>query len=411
MVTPPSPDLSGTTLTVAAGQGALFPNPSPTPFNCTVVPFNTFPTLSNSEIVRVTAIVGDTFTIMRAQEGTTAKHIAAGWLIANSITVKTITDIEAATGGGGSGVSMVTGLAPVVSSGGTTPQISIPVATAIADGYLSSTDWSTFNSKQPSGSYLTAVTSDAPLSGSGTSGSHLVISKANGSTDGYLSSADWNTFNGKQGAGNYITALTGDVTASGPGSAAATLATVNGNVGTFGSSTAIPVVTVNAKGLATAASTAVVVAPAGTLTGTTLASNVVNASLNSIIPTGVTLQILGILDISNAIKIATNTFVYFDATHHNIVGLSGGLQLMDSSLAVRALVSSAGLAVTGASTASTYIKPGSYIVSGLPAAATAGGGAMAYVTDANATTRLSTVAGGGSNKVMVFSDNANWLIL
>ncbi len=40
------------------------------------------------------------------------------------------------------------------------------------------------------------------------------------------------------------------------GNLALTLATVNGNVGTFGSSTAIPVVTVNAKGLVTAVTTA-----------------------------------------------------------------------------------------------------------------------------------------------------------
>jgi len=42
--------------------------------------------------------------------------------------------------------------------------------------------------------------------------------------DGYLSSTNWSTFNGKQAAGNYITALTGDVTAVGPGSAVATIA-------------------------------------------------------------------------------------------------------------------------------------------------------------------------------------------
>lgn len=86
----------------------------------------------------------------------------------------------------------------------------------------------------------------------------------------------------KQPNGNYITDLTGDVTASGPGSAAATLATVNGNVGTFGSSTSIPTVTVNAKGLVTAASGNAVIAPAGTLTGTTLAANVVSSSLTSV---------------------------------------------------------------------------------------------------------------------------------
>lgn len=677
IVTAPSPELSGTTLTVSAGQAALFPNPSPTPFNCTVCPFNTFPTPSNSEIVRVMSVAGDTFTVMRAQEGTTAKPIAAGWLIANSITAKTLTDIEAATGGGGSGVSSVSGLAPVVSSGGTTPEISMPVATASDDGYLSSADWNTFNNKQPAGSYLTGVTADAPLSGSGTSGSHLVISQAGSGSNGYLSSTDWNTFNGKQGAGNYITALTGDVSASGPGSAAATLATVNSNVGTFGSSTAIPVITVNGKGLATAASTVAVIAPAGTLSGTTLASNVVGASLNNITPTGGTLTVVGSIK-SNLVGLTTSSEliltgdagqfkqtlfmtgsanrwnygcngdaesganagsnfilgrwddagVYIqdvfgverstgDVTqyeHNNIFRYNGigatsttvvevanfdvatsglaqwspalhfkgdawrtgaanrvgahwkmevqtpsstsgtnnlvfssdlsdtpsysprvtmseagltvvggissttlntidfdsssgslpalingdqqlrisqddgkangiqadswaatGLQLyarrsggtrsspsvtqtgpimdllcygytttytttaagryqitaksnwstssaetqhnwfatpLNSTTAALVMVlDTGGLAVTGASTASTYIKPGSYIASGLPSAATAGGGAMAYVTDANATTRLSVVAGGGSNKVMVFSDGINWLII
>jgi hypothetical protein len=46
-------------------------------------------------------------------------------------------------------VTAVTGTAPVVSSGGTAPAISMPVATASVDGYLSKTDWSTFNAKQP----------------------------------------------------------------------------------------------------------------------------------------------------------------------------------------------------------------------------------------------------------------------
>ena len=89
---------------------------------------------------------------------------------------------------------------------------------------------------------------------------------------------------------------TGDVTSAGStfnGSAnntnAYTLATVNANVGSFGSSTAIPNFTVNAKGLITAAGTNAVIAPAGTLTGTTLAANVVSSSLTSVgtISTGV----------------------------------------------------------------------------------------------------------------------------
>lgn len=105
---------------------------------------------------------------------------------------------------------------------------------------------------------------------------------ADSTHNGYLTSTDWSTFNAKQAAGNYITALTGDATAAGPGSVALTLATVNGNVGSFGSSTSIPSFTVNAKGLITAASGNVVIAPAGTLTGTTLAANVVTSSLTTV---------------------------------------------------------------------------------------------------------------------------------
>jgi hypothetical protein len=78
-----------------------------------------------------------------------------------------------------------------------------------------------------------------------------------------------------------IAAFTGDVTTS-AGSTVTTLATVNANVGSFGSSTAIPTFTANAKGQVTAVSTNAVVAPAGTLTGTTLAANVVTSSLTAL---------------------------------------------------------------------------------------------------------------------------------
>jgi hypothetical protein len=104
-------------------------------------------------------------------------------------------------------VTSVTGTAPVVSSGGTTPAISMAAATASANGYLTSTDWTTFNNKQPAGAYLTSVTSDAPLTGAGTSASHLSIPPATTSVSGYLTSTDWNTFNNKQAAGTYVTSV------------------------------------------------------------------------------------------------------------------------------------------------------------------------------------------------------------
>lgn len=48
----------------------------------------------------------------------------------------------------GTYVTSVTGTAPVVSSGGATPAISMAAATTSVNGYLTSTDWNTFNGKQ-----------------------------------------------------------------------------------------------------------------------------------------------------------------------------------------------------------------------------------------------------------------------
>jgi hypothetical protein len=89
--TPPSPASSGTSLAVATGDVAKFPAP---PFNATVWPAGTQPLSTNAEIVRVTAISTDTFTIARAQEGSTARAIVAGDQIAATVTAKTLTDLE-----------------------------------------------------------------------------------------------------------------------------------------------------------------------------------------------------------------------------------------------------------------------------------------------------------------------------
>lgn len=65
---------------------------------------------------------------------------------------------------------------------------------------------------------------------------------------------------------------------------------------------------------------------------------------------------------------------------------------------------------TGLLTFNVPLKLPSYIVSGLPSAATMGAGARAFVTDATVTTFASTVVGGGSNGVPVYSDGTNWKI-
>ena len=179
-------------------------------------------------------------------------------------------EISAAGGGGGGTVTEVTTNAPLsVASGTSTPDLSISQATTSTDGYLTSTDWNTFNNKlssvggdaapvlggnldvnnnsivsaggldiritpdtsgnvvldgikypqadgtggqvlQTNGAgqlsfatvggsgTVTEVTTNAPLSvTSGTSTPDLTITQATTSVDGYLTSTDWNTFNNK----------------------------------------------------------------------------------------------------------------------------------------------------------------------------------------------------------------------
>jgi len=82
VATPPSPPTSGTSLTLQSGHGARFPA---TPFYVTARPPGVLPDPDNSEIMQVTAVSTDTFTVVRAQRGTTAKSIAVDWVIENAI--------------------------------------------------------------------------------------------------------------------------------------------------------------------------------------------------------------------------------------------------------------------------------------------------------------------------------------
>ena len=74
---------------------------------------------------------------------------------------------------------------------------------------------------------LSSVVADVPLLGSGTSASHLSIQQANSSQGGYLTSTDWNTFNNKQPAGSYVTGT--------PWTSAGYLTSLSGAVLTSGS--------------------------------------------------------------------------------------------------------------------------------------------------------------------------------
>jgi hypothetical protein len=79
VATAPSPATTGTSLVVAAGKGARFPG---TPFYANVWPTAVAPTLLNIETVQVTTVSTDTLTIVRHQNGTSARSIVVGDQIA-----------------------------------------------------------------------------------------------------------------------------------------------------------------------------------------------------------------------------------------------------------------------------------------------------------------------------------------
>lgn len=132
---------------------------------------------------------------------------------------KSITGQEIIDGASGGGVTDVTATAPLSSSGGSTPDISMHAAGSADDGYLTSSDWNTFNDKQDlliSGTNIKTVNSTSllgsgdvsvgvtnintfsPLASTGGATPYLSISEASASGDGYLNATDWSTFNGKQ---------------------------------------------------------------------------------------------------------------------------------------------------------------------------------------------------------------------
>lgn len=77
-----------TSLTITSGTGGLFPALATGDyFYATLVN-----TTSNIEIVKVTARADDTFTILRAQEGTIAQVFSAGSRVELRVTVQNVVD-------------------------------------------------------------------------------------------------------------------------------------------------------------------------------------------------------------------------------------------------------------------------------------------------------------------------------
>lgn len=187
-------------------------------------------------------------------------------------------------------------------------------------------------------------------SGSVAGGGTLTVSGGTGITTSVTGSTYTITNGGvtglsSSGAGNVtVSASTGAVTlalpATGPGAISA------------GSSTAIPVVTTDAYGRVVGLTTAAVVAPAGTLSGSTLASGVTASSLTSV-GTLVNLTVTNAISgsVTGSAATATTAGTVTTAAQPNITSV-GTLTGLTVSSTISGSVSGSAATVTGASQSS-----------------------------------------------------------
>ena len=256
----------------------------------------------------------------------------------------TVTSVAALTIG-----TTGTDLSSTVATGTTTPVITLQVPTASASnrGALSSTDWSTFNGKQAalvSGTTIKTVngtsllgsgdvpvgvltvTGTAPVVSSGGANPAISMPAATTSVSGYLTSTDWNTFNSKgSGTLTSVSGTTGRITSTGGTTPVIDLASGVATAGTTGSSSLIPVVTIDTYGRVTSITTAS--NPQGTVTSVGGTGTVSGISLSGTVTSSGNLTLGGTLDLSSPPAIggtAANTITGTTITATKFVGVSGG---------------------------------------------------------------------------------------
>ena len=199
--------------------------------------------------------------------------------LGGSISVGTVTSV-AATAGTGISISG----SPITTSGTLTVTNTAPDQTVVltaGTGISTSGTYPNFtitNTSPSSGGTVTSVTGTSPVVSSGGNTPAISMPAATTSVSGYLTSTDWNIFNGKQAAGTYVNSVsgtTGRITSTGGVTPVIDLASGVATAGTTGSSTLIPVVTIDTYGRVTSITTAS--NPQGTVTSVTGTAPVVSS--------------------------------------------------------------------------------------------------------------------------------------
>lgn len=121
--------------------------------------------------------------------------------------------------------------APITGGGTLAADRTIAIAAAASgvDGYLTAADWATFSGKVATSR---TISTTSPLTGGGDLSSNrtIAIPAAATGTSGYLTSTDWNTFNGKGSVSSVALSLPSIITVS--GSPVTTTGTLTGTLAT-----------------------------------------------------------------------------------------------------------------------------------------------------------------------------------